>query len=248
MDAISDRDYLAGCHWPWRAERGWRIWLCICQCGPNDRYRPRHDLGLDRMDFARADDLPVGSPKILASLRATLVARLGAGSDAALMHAPSKLTLQPALLGLSRSAVYRSVAEFSGLAFQQNQTCNASPSGSIEATFVKVMTWDPHSLLPSADEKAGSSPLGMRFFDLAERYVYVVVATLLLLAAVATIGHALYSTIEKNWSGSGLLISIFSLLGDLLPVLIITEVLRTVVGFIRKREPGVKVGDLTPFL
>ena len=110
------------------------------------------------------------------------------------------------------------------------------------------MTWDPHSLLPSADEKAGSSPLGMRFFDLAERYVYVVVATLLLLAAVATIGHALYSAIEKIWSGSGLLIPIFSLLSDLLLVLIITEVLRTVVGFIRKREPGVKVGDLTPFL
>jgi uncharacterized membrane protein (DUF373 family) len=134
------------------------------------------------------------------------------------------------------------------MAFQQNQTCNASPSGSIEATFIKVMTWDPHSLLPSADEKAGSSPLGMRFFDLAERYVYVVVATLLLLAAVATIGHALYSAIEKIWSGSGLLIPIFSLLSDLLLVLIITEVLRTVVGFIRKREPGVKVGDLTLFL
>ena len=131
------------------------------------------------------------------------------------------------------------------MVFQQNQTCNASPSGSIEATFIKVMTWDPHSLLPSADEKAGSSPLGMRFFDLA---VYVVVATLLLLAAVATSGHALYSAIDKIWSGSGLLIPIFSLLSDLLMVLIITEVLRTVVGFIRKREPGVKVGDLTPFL
>ena len=92
------------------------------------------------------------------------------------------------------------------------------------------------------------SALGMRFFDLAERYVYVVVATLLLLAAVATIGHALYSATEQIWSGSGLLIPIFSLLSDLLLVLIITEVLRTVVGFIRKREPGVKVGDLTPFL
>ena len=110
------------------------------------------------------------------------------------------------------------------------------------------MTWDPRSLLPPADEKAESLPLGMRFFDLAERYVYVAVATLLLLAAVATIGHALYSSIGQIWSGAGLLIPIFSLLSDLLLVLIITEVLRTVVGFIRKREPGVKVGDLTPFL
>ena len=52
----------------------------------------------------------------------------------------------------------------------------------------------------------------------------------------------------QTWSGVGLLIPIFSLLNDLLLVLIITEVLRTVVGFIRKRAPGVKVGDLTPFL
>src|SRR5271165_303853 len=110
------------------------------------------------------------------------------------------------------------------------------------------MTWDPRSLLPPADEKAESLPLGMRFFDVAERYVYVVVATLLLLAAVATIGHAVFIAIMQAWSGVGLLIPIFSLLSDLLLVLIITEVLRTVVGFIRKREPGVKVGDLTPFL
>jgi uncharacterized membrane protein (DUF373 family) len=110
------------------------------------------------------------------------------------------------------------------------------------------MTSDPRSMLPPADQRAESLPLGMRFFDVAERYVYVVVATLLLLAAVATIGHALYSSIGQIWSGAGLLIPIFSLLSDLLLVLIITEVLRTVVCFIRKREPGVNVGDLTPFL
>jgi hypothetical protein len=44
------------------------------------------------------------------------------------------------------------------------------------------------------------------------------------------------------------LIPIFALLNDLLLVLIITEVFRAVVAFIRKREPGVKVADLTPFL
>ena len=110
------------------------------------------------------------------------------------------------------------------------------------------MTRDPSAPLPPAEEKVGSLPLGTHFFDLAERYVYVAVATLLLLGAVATIGHALFIAIVQTWSGVGLLIPIFSLLNDLLLVLIITEVLRTVVGFIRKREPGVKVGDLTPFL
>jgi uncharacterized membrane protein (DUF373 family) len=110
------------------------------------------------------------------------------------------------------------------------------------------MTRDPSAPLPPAEEKVGSLPLGTHFFDLAERYVYVAVATLLLLGAIATIGHALFIAIVQTWSGVGLLIPIFSLLNDLLLVLIITEVLRTVVGFIRKREPGVKVGDLTPFL
>ena len=93
------------------------------------------------------------------------------------------------------------------------------------------MTRDPRSLLPPANEKAESLPLGTRFFDLAENYVYLAVATLLLLGAVATIvGHALYSAIQQTRSGVGLLILIFSLLNDLLLVLIITEFLRTVVG------------------
>jgi len=110
------------------------------------------------------------------------------------------------------------------------------------------MTQDPSFRLPPADEKVGSLPLGARFFDLVERYIYVAVATLLLLAAVATIGHALFNAVEQTWRGVGLLIPIFALLNDLLLVLIITEVFRAVVAFIRKREPGVKVADLTPFL
>ncbi len=55
------------------------------------------------------------------------------------------------------------------------------------------MTRDNSSPLPPADEKVGNLPLGTRFFDLAERYVYFGVAALLLLGAVATIGHALYT-------------------------------------------------------
>jgi ABC-type transport system involved in cytochrome c biogenesis permease component len=77
------------------------------------------------------------------------------------------------------------------------------------------MAQDPSSPLPPADEKVGSVPLGARFFDLAERYIYVAVATLLLVAAVATIGHALFSAIEQTRSGVGLLIPIFALLNDL---------------------------------
>ena len=60
------------------------------------------------------------------------------------------------------------------------------------------MTQDPSSRLPPADEKVGSLPLGARFFDLVERYIYVAVATLLLLAAVATIGHALFNAVEQT--------------------------------------------------
>ena len=41
---------------------------------------------------------------------------------------------------------------------------------------------------------------------------------------------------------------IFSLVNDLLLVLIIMEVLRTVGRFLRKREPNVDVEDLVPFL
>jgi hypothetical protein len=52
------------------------------------------------------------------------------------------------------------------------------------------MTQDPSSRLPPADEKVGSLPLGARFFDLTERYIYVAVATLLLLAAVVGQGPA----------------------------------------------------------
>jgi hypothetical protein len=77
------------------------------------------------------------------------------------------------------------------------------------------MAQEPSSPLPPADEKVGSVPLGARFFDLAERYIYVAVATLLLVAAVATIGHALFSAIEQTRSGVGLLIPIFALLNDL---------------------------------
>jgi len=110
------------------------------------------------------------------------------------------------------------------------------------------MSQDPSSPLPPADEKVGPLPLGARFFDLAERYIYVAVALLLLVSAVATIGHAFFNAIGQTWRGVGLLIPIFGLLNDLLLVLIITEIFRAVVAFIRKREPGVTVADLTPFL
>jgi hypothetical protein len=79
------------------------------------------------------------------------------------------------------------------------------------------VTRDPRFRLPPAT----------RFFDLAESYVYTAVASLLLLGAVATIGHALYSAIQQTRSGVGLLLLIFSILNDLLLVVIITEALRT---------------------
>ena len=98
------------------------------------------------------------------------------------------------------------------------------------------MTRDPSAPLPPAKEKVGSLPLGTHFFDLAERYVYVAVATLLLLGAVATIGARPLHCHHANLEWCRAFVPIFSLLNDLLLVLILTEVLRTVVGFIRKRE------------
>ena len=65
-----------------------------------------------------------------------------------------------------------------------------------------IMTRDPSAPLPPPKKRLDLSLLA-RFFDLAERYVYVAVATLLLLGAVATIGHALFIAIVKPGAVSG---------------------------------------------
>jgi uncharacterized membrane protein (DUF373 family) len=86
-----------------------------------------------------------------------------------------------------------------------------------------------------------------RFIDRGEEVIYVVVAGLLLLTAAVTCGYAAFAA-GSNFMGGNALEGIFSLVNDLLIVLIIMEVLRTVARFLRKREMNVDVEDLVPFL
>jgi uncharacterized membrane protein (DUF373 family) len=94
---------------------------------------------------------------------------------------------------------------------------------------------------------AKSRSLIRAFVDQGEELVYVIVAGLLLIAAAATCGFAAFIAIQQFWGGNALE-GIFSLVNDLLLVLIIMEVLRTVARFIRKRELDVDVADVVPFL
>jgi len=81
----------------------------------------------------------------------------------------------------------------------------------------------------------------------AEVVVYVIVAILLLIAAVVTCCFALVGAVQQFWSGKPLE-GIFSFVNDLLLVLIIMEVLRTVARFIRENEFDIDVADVIPFL
>jgi uncharacterized membrane protein (DUF373 family) len=97
----------------------------------------------------------------------------------------------------------------------------------------------------SVPEKSRS--LVRTLVDHGEELVYVAVAGLLLIAAAVTCGFAAFSAVQQFRSGNPLE-GIFSLVNDLLLVLIIMEVLRTVARFIRKRELDVDVEDVIPFL
>ena len=81
----------------------------------------------------------------------------------------------------------------------------------------------------------------------AEVVVYVIVAILLLIAAVVTCCLALVCAVQQFSSGKHLE-GIFSFVNDLLLVLIIMEVLRTVARFIRENEFDIDVADVVPFL
>jgi uncharacterized membrane protein (DUF373 family) len=92
-----------------------------------------------------------------------------------------------------------------------------------------------------------SLSLSGRFVDRGEEFVYILVAGLLLITAAVTCGYAALSAISYFQRAEPLQ-GIFSLVNDLLLVLIIMEVLRTVARFLRKRELNVDVEDLVPFL
>ena len=86
-----------------------------------------------------------------------------------------------------------------------------------------------------------------RFVDTGEQLVYLVVAALLLLSAGGMCCYAVFAAVQYLFQGNALQ-AFFSLVNDLLVVLIIMEVLRTVARFLQRREIEVSVQDLTPFL
>ena len=77
--------------------------------------------------------------------------------------------------------------------------------------------------------RASLSP-GGRIVDRGEEFVYILVSGLLLITAAVTCGYAGFSALSYLQRGDPLQ-GIFSLVNDLLLVLIIMEVLRTVPGF-----------------
>jgi len=99
---------------------------------------------------------------------------------------------------------------------------------------------------PTDPTRASLSP-GGRLVDGGEEFIYIVVAGLLLITAAVTCGYAGFSAVSYFQRGDPLQ-GIFSLVNDLLLVLIIMEVLRTVARFLRKRQLDVDVEDLVPFL
>lgn len=103
------------------------------------------------------------------------------------------------------------------------------------------------SVMEHTNSPAGSSYVPRSLVGRAEVVVYVVVAILLLLAAAVTCGFAVIGAVQQFWSGKPLE-GIFSFVNDLLLVLIIMEVLRTVARFIHDREFDIDVADMVPFL
>ncbi len=107
--------------------------------------------------------------------------------------------------------------------------------------------YDPFRVSDKSSLPAKSRSVVRAFVDQGEELVYIIVAGLLLVASAATCGYAAFTAVQQFRSGNALE-GIFSLVNDVLLVLIIMEVLRTVARFIRKRELDVDVEDVVPFL
>ena len=101
--------------------------------------------------------------------------------------------------------------------------------------------------MPAYETDPSEKPRSLQFVDRGEEVIYIAVAALLLIAAAVTCGFAAVRAVQQFFGGKALE-GVFSLLNDLLLVLIIMEVLRTVARFLRKRESNVDVEDLVPFL
>ena len=99
----------------------------------------------------------------------------------------------------------------------------------------------------TASDPGDGKSRASRFVDTGEQLVYLVVAALLLLSAGGMCCYAVFAAVQYLFQGNALQ-AFFSLVNDLLVVLIIMEVLRTVARFLQRREIEVGVQDLIPFL
>jgi uncharacterized membrane protein (DUF373 family) len=99
----------------------------------------------------------------------------------------------------------------------------------------------------TASDPTDGKSRASRLVDSGEQLLYLVVAALLLLSAAGMCCYAVLAAAQYLFQGKALQ-AFFSMVNDLLVVLIIMEVLRTVARFLQKREIEVGVQDLIPFL
>lgn len=89
-------------------------------------------------------------------------------------------------------------------------------------------------------------PLPLRILEELDRLAYLIAGFVLVAAALAITGYALVAFVHKL--NAGFLEASITLINDVLLALIILELLRTVIGFIRTRGQPNVAESLIPFL
>ncbi len=91
-----------------------------------------------------------------------------------------------------------------------------------------------------------TEPLPIRLLEQLDRLAYLIAGFVLVAAALAITGYALIAFISKL--GAGFLEASITLINDVLLALIVLELLRTVMGFIRGHGQPNVAESLIPFL
>ncbi|GAC1537048.1 MAG: hypothetical protein NVS2B9_03050 [Myxococcales bacterium] len=89
-------------------------------------------------------------------------------------------------------------------------------------------------------------PLSFRVLESFESVIYLVIAALLLAIAISILGYGIFSLVRNV--GGGFLGSAINLINEILLVLIVLELLRTVLSFARGHVKPNVVASLVPFL
>ncbi len=91
-----------------------------------------------------------------------------------------------------------------------------------------------------------TEPLPIRLLEQLDRLAYLIAGFVLVAAALAITGYALIAFVSKL--GAGFLEASITLINDVLLALIVLELLRTVMGFIRGHGQPNVAESLIPFL